>query len=645
MKTILLPVKRLLLQIILLLLLFFLSRSIFTVLNLSSFNGLTIPEFLSLSFSALRFDLSAILSINAVYILLLMLPLPVWRIPTWNKLLQWFFVLTNSIAFAFEISDWAYYSFNLKRATIDVLYMISRPGDFLNHLPHFLVEFWYAPLGFITLVFFLYKANNWLCKKAPLTSDTVPSKKHWPRFSLQTLSLLLVAGFTVIGVRGGLQYIPIGNGNALKVTPNHAFTAIVLNTPFSIMHSYSGQMEELKLFADDELSEYFNPVKDYSGKPFQRKNVVYIVLEGFSKEFTGIGGRQSYTPFLDSLMQQSFVCTSGYANGLRSAEGIPAIISGVPALMEEPITTSSYGTNKLTSLPSLLREKGYETAFFHGGTNGTMSFDLYAANAGFTRYYGRDEYPNPADFDGHWGIWDEPYLQYFADELGKMQQPFVASVFTLSSHDPFRVPQQYQNTLPKGPHPVHQTIAYTDQALKKFFAKASQEPWFNNTLFVITADHCSPISDDEYYSSMNMGRYAIPIVFYAPGDPALKGGTTQIVQQIDILPTVLDYLGYDKQFFAFGNSALRDEEPRFVINANAGSYQWYMNGYLLTANELEPQALYNFSQDSLCQNNLLPLRHSAPAQDIIPHFQAFVQLYRSAIIRNKMFFDQTWSVK
>src|SRR5690606_24672345 len=113
------------------------------------------------------------------------------------------------------------------------------------------------------------------------------------------------------------------------------------------------------------------------GKPFQDKNVVFIILESFSKEYTGLGGRTSYTPFLDSLMQHSFVCTNAYANALQSAKGIPAIISGVPSLMDEPITTSAYGTNKLTSLPALLRNKGYQTAFYHGGTNGTMGFDIY----------------------------------------------------------------------------------------------------------------------------------------------------------------------------------------------------------------------------------------------------------------------------
>ena len=604
----------------------------FTALNLEKFGGLDLLEFLRLAFHGLRYDLSAIITINALYFVLLLLPLPYWKWPRVEKALQLFFVTTNAVAFSFEISDWAYFPFALKRSTIDVLDMVTRKSDFLNLLPHFVRDFWYAPVGVFVLVLLFYRANRALCRLTPFRAPVQPS---WKLYSTQGLQLAVIAGLLVIGMRGGLQYIPIGNSNALQVADSK-YVPVVLNTPFSIMHSYSGKLEEVKFYEDRELGKYFNPIKHYNDKSFSKKNVVVIILESFSKQFTGIGGRTSYTPFLDSLMRAGYVCTDAYANALHSAEGVPAVLSGMPSLMEEPITTSSYGTNRLTSLPALLREKGYETAFFHGGTNGTMSFDLYAANAGFNHYFGRTEYNNEADYDGSWGIWDEPYLQYFSRTLSTMRQPFMASVFTLSSHDPFRIPPQYEGKLPKGDLPVQQCIAYTDEALRKFFRSASTQPWFNNTLFVITSDHCSPVTNDPYYSSDKMAMYTIPIVFYAPGDEQLKGANTDVVQQIDILPTVLDYLGYNEPFFAFGNSAFRKVYPRFVVNGLSGSYQWYMNDYLLTANETAARGLYHFRQDSLCQNNLLPLQQEKANRELLPYFRAFVQLYRSSLIRNRL---------
>jgi phosphoglycerol transferase MdoB-like AlkP superfamily enzyme len=471
-------------------------------------------------------------------------------------------------------------------------------------------------------------------RKTPLRSTAPFSDK---RFALvwQTLNLIIILGLCVIGMRGGLQLIPLTNGNALQAAPNQ-YVPIVLNTPFSIMHSYSGKLEEVHFFNDKQLKGFFNPIKHYGGKTFTKKNVVIIILESFSKEYTGLGGRKSFTPFLDSLMQSSFVCRNAYENAVHSAEGVPAVISGMPALMDEPITTSSYGTDNLTSLPSLLKTEGYQTAFFHGGTNGTMSFDIYASNAGFDRYYGRTEYGNEGDYDGNWGIWDEPFLQFFARSLSTMKQPFVTSVFTLSSHDPFKVPVQYQNQLSKGSLPINQTIAYTDLALKKFFATAAQQPWYRNTLFVITADHAAPVSTDPYYSSYGMGRYAIPIIFFAPADTSLRRTTDTVIQQIDILPSVLDYLGYNKPFFAFGNSIFSKAYPRFVVNELSDHYLWYMNGYLLTADQLKPKALYDFNTDSLLHHNILSQDNALAHQTLIPYFKAFIQLYRSSLINNKL---------
>lgn len=553
--------------------------------------------------------------------------------PLWQRVLQGLFVLTNALAFAFEISDWAYYKFTLKRATVDVVYLITRKGDFWNLLPHFLIDYWYAPLGFAMVVFLFLWLNKKINKLTPLTAQPSYTVK-WVFFSGQVLRLLIVVALCLIGIRGGLQYIPIGNSNALMVADNEQ-AAIVLNTPFSILHSLEARQEKpLHYYTEKELVQYFQPIKQYKDKAFHKKNVVFIIIESLSKNFTALGSKKSFTPFLDSLMQHSLVCDNAYANALHSAEGIPAVVSGLPSLMEEPITTSFYSTNRLTSIPDLLRREGYQTAFFHGGTNGTMSFDVYAANAGYQKYFGRKEYNNDKDYDGHWGIWDEPFLQYFAKELTQMQQPFMASVFTLSSHDPFKVPAQYAQVLPKGKDPWFQAVAYTDMALRKFFATAAQQPWYDSTLFIITPDHASPII--AVNNTTGMGMYEIPILFFAPQDTTLRGCNHTLFQQIDILPTVLNYLGYPKPFFAFGNDLWSNTKPRFVVNEIAGSYKWLMNGELLLSNDMTAAKLYNYTADSACRQNLLPYKKNS---ETIKYFKAFMQLYRTALINNKLYVD------
>lgn len=611
------------------------SRCVFTIINSEHFSGLTLVDFLQLSFYGIRYDLSAILIINLIYIFLLLLPLPFLQKPLAQKLLQWWFIISNTLAFSFEISDWAYFNFTLKRATVDVIYLITRKGDFWNLLPHFLVDSWYAPLGFAGLIFLLYVLNRKII--AHSLFETPPAVKAKTIIVVQQIGLLiLLIGLCLIGIRGGLQYIPIGNSNALMVTTNER-APIVLNTPFSILHSLEARQEKpLHYYTEKELINYINPIKLFNDKPFVKKNIVFIIVESLSKNFTALGSRKSFTPFLDSLMQYSLLFDNAYANALHSAEGIPAVISGLPSLMEEPITTSFYSTNRLTSIPDLLRKEGYKTAFYHGGTNGTMSFDVYAANAGYEKYFGRKEYNNDKDYDGHWGIWDEPFLQYFAQGLNALQQPFMASVFTLSSHDPFNVPQQYASILPKGDKPWYQAVAYTDLALREFFATASQQPWYNNTIFIITPDHASPIISVN--NPTVMGMYEIPVVFYAPADSTLRGRNHSLFQQIDILPTILHYLGYPKKFFALGNDLYNSERPRFVINELSGSYKWLMNGTLLLSNDMTPMKLYNYTTDSTGTHNLL---HNKPNDETINYFKAFMQTYRDALIHNRLYVADT----
>jgi hypothetical protein len=144
------------------------------------------------------------------------------------------------------------------------------------------------------------------------------------------------------------------------------------------------------------------------------------------------------------------------------------------------------------------------------------------------------------------------------------------------------------------------------------------------------------MSTDKYYSSPYMGMYAIPVIFYAPGDSTMVGNNKEVFQHMDILPSVLDYLGYEKPFFSFGNSGFSTASPRFVINELSGSYQWYMNDYLLTANETVAKALYHFPSDSICKYNLLPRYRTKAEKEIIPYFKAFVQLYRSSVIHNRL---------
>ncbi len=624
--------RRLLLQVLLLLMMFFISRIIFTLLNRSHFEGLGAKAFFRLCFHALRYDLSAVCAVNALYFFLLLLPMPIGRWPVWERITQIIFIITNSFAFLFEVSDWAYYPYNFKRSTADVLRIVARQGDFWSVLPSYLLSYWYVPLADILFILLLIRANRRIRHATPLM-DASTASRRWLAPLMQACLLILTLGATAIGIRGGLQYIPIGLRNAVQVTESR-YVPIVLNTPFSIITTLaSNGLEALHYMPDAEAARLMPFRHQYSGAPFQKKNVVIIILESNSKEFTALGGGRSFTPFLDSLMGCSLTCTQAFANGQTSAEGIPAILAGIPTLMDEAFTTSNYGTNRINALPGMLAQEGYSSAFYHGGTNGTMSFDIFSAAAGFQHYFGRNEYAHEADYDGAWGIRDEPFLQYFGAGLSRMKQPFIASVFTLTAHPPYNLPEQFRKTLPSGPLPVQQCIAYTDMALREFFHTAARQSWYNNTLFVITADHCSPQNGGGFYSQ-GLGQYAIPLIFFAPDDSsALRGYYNLPTQQLDVLPSVLDYLGWRQPFFAFGNSIFSKNDARFVITHFSRAYQWLEGGRLLQWAGASTTGFYDYPADSLSHHNLLP----APAADsALLRLKAFVQQYRDALIHNAM---------
>ena len=622
--------RRIALQLLLLLGIYAGSRIVFTLVNHAAFEGLSVPYFLYLAFHGIRYDVSALLTINLIYILLLFLPLV--RGKVWDRILQLLFVVVNAVALLFEFSDWAYFPFNFRRANADVLFMVGRKGDFLNLLPHFIIEFWYVPVAWLLTLWLLITVNKRICRRTQVA--VMPAPK-W-RTALAQLGLLVVVmAVSLIGIRGGFQYIPIGIRNAIAVTDSR-YVPVVLNTPFSIISSaVTPGVEEVHYMPDAEAVQLIQPVKQYKGKAFRPKNVVVIILESFSKEFTCMGPGPSYTPFLDSLMQYSLVCTQAYANGQRSNEGIPAIVAGIPALMSEGFITSSYGADRIDALPKLLHDKGYHSAFYHGGADGTMSFDVFAASAGYDHYFGRTEYANDKDYDGNWGIRDEPYLQYFSKQLDGMQQPFFASVFTLSAHPPYTLPNEWKGRAPKGTLPIHPTVFYSDNALREFFAASAGKPWFKNTLFVITPDHCAPATTGGYYAG-NMGRFAIPILYYAPGDATLQGTYDVPTQQIDIMPSVLDYLGYGRPFFAFGRSIFQKDSTGFVVNSNNSFFQFWDKGRLWQTMDEKPLRTFAFPADSACLNNLLPQLEAANDTASMHRLKALLQLYNNGLIHNQI---------
>jgi phosphoglycerol transferase MdoB-like AlkP superfamily enzyme len=251
---------------------------------------------------------------------------------------------------------------------------------------------------------------------------------------------------------------------------------------------------------------------------------------------------------------------------------------------------------------------------------------------GIDQYYGMNEYNNKQDFDGYWAIWDEEFFQYTVKKLGQIPQPFMATFFSASSHHPFILPKRYSGMFPEGPHPINRCIGYTDMALRKFFETASKETWFNNTIFVITADHCQSEPQRDVYLT-STGSFEVPIVIYTP-DGSLKGEDLRLIQQIDIMPVVLGLLNYSKPFFAYGNDVLKSAGNNCAVNYIYGTYQLFYKDFVLIADDKETKAMYKFKTDRLLQNNVKG-KEGAIQDTMETKLKAFIQQYHNRMLDNR----------
>lgn len=605
-------------------------------INLSLFPQVNTSSFLTMMQGGVKFDIVAILYLNILFIVMQMAPIPFKYNETYQKLCKWIFVGTNSIGIALNLIDYGYYPFTLKRTTGTVFSQFANEQNIGQLLVDFLLGYWYLFIVFGCIVFCLIKIYN-------LFRFIKPSRFSWSYYVIQSLSFLFVAFLFIGGVRGGWAHStrPITLSNAGDYVNNPDEMSIVLNTPFSILKTLKAvTLQEVNYLSEEEIDKVYNTThlpNDTSA--FRKLNVVVLILESFGREHIGAlnqdiqGGKyKGYTPFLDSLIGESYTFKNAFANGRKSIDALPSVITGIPSV-GEPFVLSVYSGNKTTSMAKLLGDEGYETAFFHGAPNGSMGFSAYMKLAGIQHYYGKNEYNNDADYDGIWGIWDEPFMQYMANTLDTFKQPFFASFFSLSSHHPFKVPEKYNGKFPKGNIPLHEPLGYTDNALREFFATASKSPWYNNTIFVLCADHASQSFLPEYQTSAT--SFAIPIIFYYPGGN-LKGMSDKLVQQIDIMPTVLNYIHYPKPYFAFGFDAFDTNEDNFVVNNIGSSYNLYYNDYFLSHDGQKPISLYNLKSDRLQKDNLISSGELPIMDSLETKLKAFIQRYNNSMIANKL---------
>lgn len=587
------------------------SRLVWFVANVFWLPPIGIDEYVYAHLVGLYFDIPVVALIY----------LPVWmwvvygdswrqQFPIVNRIL---FVISSMVVLIFNGIDTGYSQVTAKRSGFE---LFDTLGDDANRFAPYLTDNWYIILGLAAIGYLIFR---W-----------VPVRGQYPDLSFRKRPLRgLVAtaafgGLWLLSFRGGFQLRPLRAIDASNfVQPEIA--PLVTSTPLQIISTWqrNGLPDfefEIQFPANSTISS--NPANSRAhqwlfdnsttlppfpmsrtlGGGWVQPNIVFIVVESLARDYTGFGNGKPFTPFLDKIAAdpQTIQFPYCFANGTKSIEMVPSIFCGMPSLMSEFYVTSAYANNKVNNAYQLA--KGYKTAFFHGSNNGTMGFQSFLKQTGLQQYHGIDQYPSDLynrDFDGNWGIFDEPYLQHFSnclDTLNNPNKPFFASVFTLSSHHPYTIPAPYLNKLPGSPGTVQHTIAYADIALQKFFQTASTKPWFNNTVFVITGDHTSH-SDKEYFYSQS-GHYEVPFLIYAPGidikhineklsgrEAIINSAAQKTLSQCDIIPTLWNLLGANNPRLGFGRSAFDPSYKGYSTHIDKDLYYIIQYPFVLALNQ------------------------------------------------------------
>ena len=621
---------------------YFVARIAYLLENWSFFSqNLSLSHLTEMFGGGLVFDTSAILVTNIPYIVLMLFPLHLKETHAYQQVCKWVFLIVNSLALAVNLCDAVYFRFTMRRTTTTVFSEFSNEGNlggvFLTEaLRHF-----YLVLLFALAVWLMYRLYR--------TTGLDRRRLSWWRYDLATLlSLAALAPFVVAGIRGGfttaVRPITISNANQYVDRPVEA--ALVLNTPFSLYRTIGKAVFVVPGYFSDkqEMETLYSPghAGDSTATAFTRKNVVVLIVESFGREYIGAlntnlenGRYKGYTPCVDSLIGKSITFTRSFCNGRKSIDGMPSILSSIPMFVE-PFFLTPASMNHVSGIASLLAGEGYQTAFFHGAQRGSMGFMAFARSTGFQAYYGREDYDaderfgGDDDFDGMWAIWDEPFLQYYAAKMSEMKEPFMTAVFTASSHHPYVIPEKYKDAYPEEGIIMHKCIRYTDMAIGKFFERVSREPWFGNTIFVMTSDHTN-MSDHDYYQT-DLGGFCSPIIIYEPGcEPQMQD---KIAQQIDILPTLMGMLHYPKPYFAFGIDLLNTPaEDTWAVNYLNGTYQYVKHGYVLQFDGQQTKAVYALT-DSLMQHNVAGKVAEQPRME--RELKAIIQQYMERMTQDRL---------
>ncbi|MFN8306843.1 MAG: sulfatase-like hydrolase/transferase [Ferruginibacter sp.] len=563
-------------------------------------------------------DLLCLLAINTVFLFLLQLA-RITRSRLAAQLICILFSIVNTGALLLNVLDVFYYRFRFQRASADLLYVINHP---FGQLFHFSIPVIIAfTIAMALLAFGLWKLHRWLCRHFAEGSN----------HQVVTLGLLtcLVAAFFF---RNQFSRILLPAYPLTELTSNEL--PVVQNSANTFLYSVIRGGDEVfphQYMTDAECDSLF-PVRkkiiaaDSSGK----RNVVLFIMESVAYDFFDSSSRFKVAmPFFDSLMDRSTFFTNAFCYSHESNKGITALLSGLPTLTDIPLYHSPYVNIPHTPIGQALGKRGYQSLFCIGDGYDNFGFAKCMRWLGVDDYYSEEAIPGYQQLPQHsMGLQDEAVLPFFLSKIRETKKPFLAIHYNISTHYPYDLSPAYRPNFPAAYTEPMRSMQYYDHCLQTFFARAKNEPWFSNTVFLFCSDHWMfPEGIEGKYDPVT--GYRIPILLYDPSK-AVKEVRDGVVSQFDIPGTVLSLAGYADSLISYGGNLLDPASLNGFAFAKSGSslYQVTDSNYVLGFNtgNNTVEYLYNHQTDARRKNNLAQNNNASPVRDaLLRELKAFIQ--------------------
>ncbi|TCO10922.1 LTA synthase family protein [Natronoflexus pectinivorans] len=538
---------------------FALHRLLFMIFNLGYAGDAGFGSLLASYAVGLRLDLSF-----SGYILLLTCVMQLITLPIFRRFefthLHWLHYVIIPVFMALMFANTNLYSYWGRHLDGEALGFLATPMVILASL-----RWWEVIMFFVLLIsaslgtILIY--NKWMKSG----EEKIVSKMQPLTLAMAAFITLFTGALMIIPIRGSFGVAPINTGVAYfssHMFANHSAINPLWNLFYSLKR-LDATTRHYRFMDQDKAEELFNKMMHQSGETQTLINqpqpdVVVILLESFSAQVIGSMGGESVTPNFDSLVPKGVLFNNIYAASDRSDKGLVAALAGYQVMPAYSIMQYPAKSQSLSFLPNKLKQAGYnDLTYMYGGDIGFKGMNSFVTLSGFEKVITINDFPR-STHGQKWGVHDEYTFERLIEEMLAAQSPYFQFYFTLSSHEPFDVPMDrvYDD-------PYLNSVFYTDQCLGDFFRRVKSKGLWDNTLFILIADHGVP--GPARATSQMIERYHIPMLWTGGAMAVTDTIISTIGSQTDMVSTLLNQLQLDASEFPFSKNLLAEEVEEFAF--------------------------------------------------------------------------------